>query len=262
MVFESSIGDIYYSKVGRGPHLTFLHGFCESGKMWSNLVPALEDHYTCIFIDLPGFGESPLLRETDLTQMAQMVNDVHSELGIEDSVLLGHSMGGYVALEAVSQNENLYGGLGLIHSTSYADNAEKKEARSKVIKFLEEYEAPYFLQQFYPQLVHPKHLSRLEEDLWNLVKDSSKQGIINATKAMMTRKDHRETLANLQIPVLFLTGDSDVHFPMSDIYKQAALCGMAQINVLTEVGHLSVYEDLDNCLAAILEFCSFRDTLS
>ncbi len=88
-----------YQLQGEGKAVVLLHGFCESKHVWHNIVADLSKIFKVISIDLPGFGESELCSDKpSIENFARSVQDVLIHLQVESSVLIGHSMGGYVAL--------------------------------------------------------------------------------------------------------------------------------------------------------------------
>ncbi len=247
--------------MGHGPHLCFLHGFCESSQLWTDLISHLSKSYECLLIDLPGFGQSKGLNMTSISNTASMCNELLDELAWQDVQVFGHSMGGYIALEMLHQKPDIFKSIGLIHSTAYSDSSEKKLSRLKVMDFVAEHGSHAFLRQFYPALVAPEKLLELDGQIWNLVKDTEAESIIAATKAMMNRKDHSQTISSMPHPILFVCGDQDEHFPLTDILKQSAICHSAQLNLLKEVGHLSMLEapeQLRSAVSAFLKFVEFN----
>src|SRR5664279_3334509 len=71
---------------------------------------------------------------------------------IPELVLIGHSMGGYIALAFAEKYPEKINALGLFHSSSYADSAEKKEAREKNIRFILKNGSAPFIEQSIPGL--------------------------------------------------------------------------------------------------------------
>lgn len=263
MYFQSEIGKIYYEKVGHGPHLSFLHGFCEDHRVWKSIYPGLSKNYSCLLVDLPGFGLSALdIDRPSIKDYAYALHSLYEFLEIKSAILIGHSMGGYIAAEFLHQFPEQSEAIAFIHSTSTADSKEKKESRKKVIEFVKQNGAQAFLKQFYPALVAGKNLATLKSALEDCVKLTSEKGIIAATYAMMNRNDHQSTLQHCSAPVLFLTGTEDNHFSQEQIYQQAAACTLAQIEVLEGVGHLSMLEAADTCYEKINSFLSFTRMIS
>lgn len=80
------------------PALVFLHYFGGSSQSWRFVVDHLEPSFKCISIDLPGFGSKPMLDEPSLKNYAIHVQAELEVLGIRHCILIGHSMGGKIAL--------------------------------------------------------------------------------------------------------------------------------------------------------------------
>ena len=92
---------LHFFEKGQGHPLIFLHGFCESGEMWRYFVDSLSTQYRVLCPDLPGFGNSPLTSPiTSLEQVALQLEEWLDALQIQNPIVMGHSLGGYVALLA------------------------------------------------------------------------------------------------------------------------------------------------------------------
>lgn len=87
-----------YWEAGRGQPIIFLHGFMGRGDCWQTVVPYFEPNYRCICIDMLGFGDSskPMIRY-DIARLVKFLRAFMQELAIAPSVLIGHSLGGWVA---------------------------------------------------------------------------------------------------------------------------------------------------------------------
>lgn len=90
-----------YDRTGHGPVLVLLHPLGADRQVWRPMVPRLVDHRDVITLDLPGFGQSPPLREADPhpRALAAAVAAQLAELGVERPHVAGNSLGGWVALE-------------------------------------------------------------------------------------------------------------------------------------------------------------------
>ncbi|RDC64641.1 alpha/beta fold hydrolase [Adhaeribacter pallidiroseus] len=122
---------------GAGKVLVFLHGFCESKEIWEAFIQPFRETYRVIAIDLPGFGKNTAPRASySMEEAAAYVYQVLKALEIKKCVLVGHSMGGYAALAFAEKYRGMLSGLCLFHSSALPDSKEKKEARTKTIKFI------------------------------------------------------------------------------------------------------------------------------
>ena len=111
--------------------LVLLHGFCEDSTIWYKILPFLKKNASnraIIAIDLGGFGQSEQFGST-IEAMARQVNEVIETLALSPCILVGHSLGGYVALAVAESFADKIAGFGLLHSHAFADTAEKQQNR-------------------------------------------------------------------------------------------------------------------------------------
>ena len=110
--------------------IVLLHGYLESLLVWSDFVPLLYKKVRVVTLDLPGHGISVVQSEVhSMDFLADTVADAIRALGIERCTLVGHSMGGYVALAVCERHPELLDGLVLLSSTPNPDTEEKAENR-------------------------------------------------------------------------------------------------------------------------------------
>ena len=95
---------IEYSESGSGPALVLVHGITENRHAWDPIIPALDEHWRVVALDLRGHGESERRAPYDPVTMATDVHAVVRDLGLDAPLVVGHSLGGVVA--------SAYGGAG------------------------------------------------------------------------------------------------------------------------------------------------------
>ena len=97
---SSSHNSLAWSRIGTGPPVVFLHGFGANRTHWTPWLPGLTTDHECLTVDLPGFGEAPAPADGDYSPagMARAVVDWIEDLDLDDCTIVGHSMGGGVAL--------------------------------------------------------------------------------------------------------------------------------------------------------------------
>ena len=94
-----------YEKQGKGPVILFLHGWGDDSRTFAQLISKLKNSYTCIAVDLPGFGATQQPNEVwGVEQYAQFVKSFTEKIQIKPDVVVGHSNGGTIALFALSHN--------------------------------------------------------------------------------------------------------------------------------------------------------------
>ena len=97
---------IAYERVGKGPPLLLVHGLGATRSIWHPQVDRLAEHRDVIAVDMPGFGDSPMLDETPTPwALAAAITAACREIGIERPHIAGNSLGGWVALEIAKADE-------------------------------------------------------------------------------------------------------------------------------------------------------------
>ena len=125
---------IHYSDSGEGNVIVLLHGFLENLNIWNKLADELKKTHRVIRIDLLGHGKTECLGYIHtMEEMAEAVKAVLDYLKTERYVIIGHSMGGYVALAFAEKYHNNIVGLCLANSTSKPDSDERKRNRNRAI---------------------------------------------------------------------------------------------------------------------------------
>ena len=252
---------IAYAVEGKGPVVVLLHGFCEDSRVWEDFkLDLIEEKHRVITIDLPGFGQSEVIESVSIKIMADAVAAVLKSLGLEEVVLIGHSMGGYVGLAFAEHYPDYLLGLGLFHSQAKADSEEKKAGRQKGIEFINRQGSALFVKQMFPGLFAPKFAKSsafLVEKLTFRASRYKPSGITAALEAMKNRPDRSEVLRNFKRPVLFIIGKLDTAVPWENSIAQTHLPAVADIHILDKVGHMGMFEATKSTQSIIRQFVKF-----
>lgn len=106
---------INHKSYGEGEFtLLFVHGWCINQTYWSKQVEALRSDYRIVTVDLPGFGESGINRESwSIKKYGEDINTVIEQLNLNNVILVGHSMGGDIILESVLNNTEVIALVGV-----------------------------------------------------------------------------------------------------------------------------------------------------
>jgi pimeloyl-ACP methyl ester carboxylesterase len=250
-----------YNDTGHGFPLILIHGFCESRSLWKYCENDLAARFRVIVPDLPGFGESRLEEsEVSMEYFAERIKDLLDSLKIEKCIMIGHSLGGYITLAFAEKYEHYLNGMGLFHSTAFADAEEKKENRNKTIDFIQKHGVELFAQSFVPPLFSLGSKGRLKTEIEALIRtaaSSSEQGVIETTKAMRDRKDRTNVLKNVRIPVLFVAGKLDNAVPMQKTLEQCHLPKHSIVHFLEGIGHMGMIENKEGSVKILINFTSF-----
>jgi len=247
--FEYQGRQIVYTFTGSGRRVILLHGFGEDSRVWQELARSLEVDHRLIIPDLPGSGKSEMISDMSVEGMADAIKALleNESAGKEEAVdMIGHSMGGYIALAFLEKYPSLLNSLGLFHSTAYADTEEKKTARRKSIAFIKEKGAFEFLKTAIPNLFSPRSRQKMAAEIDNFINQQQSfigEALIAYYEAMIARPDRRSLLEKSKIPFLFLMGKYDTAVPFSDSLEQCHLPEIAYIHILRESAHMGMMEE-------------------
>ena len=252
------MSEISCNITGKGPALVLLHGFCESKEIWDEFATALSDEYTVICPDLPGFGASKSLAHVTMETLAEAVFKFLSGQKITEFVIVGHSLGGYVALALAEHNPIAIKGLGLFHSTSFPDSPEKKETRNKTAEFAKNNGVEAFIRPFVPPLFYPGNRERCKKDIEKLVEIGLKtplQSIIDTTLAMRDRPDRTHVLSEAKYPILSIIGKNDGAVKLEDSLAQIHLPYKSYVQILGDTAHQGLFEKKEETIKMVRAFC-------
>ncbi len=255
IVFRSK--DIFYKKEGSGPVLLFLHGFLEDNTIWDNFIDILKDTYTCIAVDLPGFGKSAVFSGNHTMDfMSEAVRAVLDAENVKNIVVTGHSMGGYVSLAFARKFQALTKGLVLFHSHAAADNEDGKKNRNRTIEVVRK-EHKNFISGFIPLLFAEKNVDRFKNEIEKLKKTSLKtsaEGVIATLAGMRDREDNTAFLKEAQFPVFFVAGKQDSRISLDNVVRQIALPKHCESIILDGVGHMGFLEAPEKIFPVLKDF--------
>jgi pimeloyl-ACP methyl ester carboxylesterase len=239
---------LFYRITGTGLPAVLVHGFGEDGLIWQQQVESLQHKYRFIIPDLPGSGRSAISKDMSMEGLASAVQHIiQNEIpGNEQVVIIGHSMGGYVALAYAEQYPHTLKGLGLFHSTAYADSEEKKATRQKGIEFMLQHGGGLFIRQTTPNLfsaVSKKEKPDLVAEIVERYSNFPAESLVQYYRSMIARPDRTEVLKRSAYPVLFIAGEQDTAIALDHVMQQSHLPSLSYIHVLKQSGHLGMREE-------------------
>lgn len=222
--------------------MVLLHGFCEHSILWKKTLPYLLKNHPIITYDLPGFGSNTTNTFDSIRQVANKINQDITQLIKEKYLIVGHSLGGYIAAEMIHQEPQTKIGISMVHSSFQSDSEQKKNNRKKLIHFLQDKSNEPFLNEFKKNLVSPENYDFLKKEIEEMIFPQSNIAIIQASKAMMNRADLTSILAKIDVPVQYIIGIKDTFWNVKNLIQEASICKISQINVIQNCGHLAMWE--------------------
>ena len=129
--------NISFSDQGTGTAVVLIHGFLENTTMWKNVVPEISKRNRVVTIELLGHGKTDCIGYMHTMELfAETIAAVLKELKIRKCILVGHSLGGYIALAFAEKHPQKVKGLCLMNATSNEDTAERKALRLRANKMI------------------------------------------------------------------------------------------------------------------------------
>jgi pimeloyl-ACP methyl ester carboxylesterase len=255
--------EVKYQKLGSAETVIMLvHGFPEDGSIFKYQYEFLQENYTVLIPDLPGSGKSYYNEELkSVEDFAMVLEGILKEEEVGQCFLLGHSMGGYIALAFAEKFPEQLLGLGLIHSTAFADSEEKKENRKHAIQIMEQYGSFQFLRTVIPTLFGEQfkvHHPAVIEQLVEQGKNFETKALQQYYAIMILRPDRSNVLKEINVPVLFIIGQLDKVVPPTDVLQQIALPNTAMVKILPNAAHMGFLEERTIVNIAIEEFTKLQ----
>lgn len=248
---------------GGGVPLVLLHGFPLDHRMWAACASHLPPGARAIGVDLPGAGHSDLDGfGPSIEHAADSVYRTMMAAGEGNAVVVGHSMGGYVALALAERHPGFVAGLGLVGTRSTMDTDEARAKRLRVAAAVDASQTVDAVLGMPAALVgatstkHRRHLFPVL-DAW--IRSQSPAGVAWAQRAMAARPDRTAVLERLGAPVAVVVGAEDSITPLDEaehMVRAAAApsgpsTGDAALTVVPSAGHLSMVEEPQAVAAAL-----------
>jgi pimeloyl-ACP methyl ester carboxylesterase len=246
---------ISYTDEGKGTAMVLIHGFLENKTMWKAFVPELSKKYRVITIDLLGHGNTECIGYVHLMEdQADMLHALLTHLKIRKAVLVGHSMGGYVALAFAELYPDYMKGLLLLNSTSRADSDERKINRGRAIVCVKQ-DYTNFVRMSIANLFSEDNRDLLAKEIEKVKKEALKtplQGIVASLEGMKIRKDREVLLHFAPYPIQLVLGKKDGVLVYEDNIDQIEDTKVA-LTTFPD-GHMSHIENEKALLKVLLDF--------
>jgi non-heme chloroperoxidase len=257
---------IYYQDQGEGQPIVLVHGWLCSSRFWQKNVPELASKFRVVTLDLRGHGNSSkTLAGHTIAQYARDVRALIQHLGLEETVLVGWSMGGPVVLSYYEQclRESRVKGLGIVDATpfpfgpaSWNSHALKNYNYDGMNATFAEYTADprKFAMAFTTRMFKQKPS---DADMEWVVAEMMKTPpwIAEAVYSDFLMSDHAKSLPEIKVPVIVFAANSGV-FRNGIAMGQAIASQTPQGTCISfdDAGHILFYEQPQKFNAALADF--------
>jgi len=211
---------LYYRTVGSGSPLVLLHGYGVSGHVWERTLPYLAQQRQVFVVDLPGHGRSKFTRSWRLREVAPLLANWLQQLQLPPVALMGHSMGGAIAIHLAAYAPEIVERLVLV-------NAAGLPLQTKL---------PVLAVRSARSMLQPGGGSYPRSLVWDILRRPRLRLLWQAAQEMMSSDFHAE-LAKITIPTLIIWGERDILLPISLGEALSAALPHATFVRLPDCGH-------------------------
>jgi 3-oxoadipate enol-lactonase len=222
--------------------------------MWEPQLAPLSQTFRVLAPDISGFGTSQPPSPWTMDEMADDLDGLLEELGIDDCAVAGVSMGGYIALSFWARYPKRVRLLVLANTRARADNEAEKSARNDMIVALEEKGATILPDRMLARLLKPNPLPDVLAKVRRMIEETSAAAAIHAVMAMRDRPDSSSLLHRMTCPAMVITGEDDVMIRVDDSRAMADAIPGARFVRIPNSGHLSSLENPGEFNSVLLEF--------
>lgn len=240
--------NIYYQKLGKGKDLIMLHGWKQDVSTFHNVSEILKEHFTLWLIDLPGFGRSENPKKGFYVgDYADIIAEFIKENKIDKPNLLGHSVGGNIAIKFASEKGELIGKL--ILESSSGIRPKKGIGRSLI----------YVLAKAFHYLVPNifKIKNRLRHKLyWKLESDYLNAGGLKNTLTNILNEDLMLLLPKIKNQTLLIWGANDTQVKLKYGKIMYRKIPDSKLEIFEDTAHFPHTENPKKFLYYVLDFLS------
>ncbi len=225
--------------------VVFLHGYGMDKRIWQ-IHPLHTIGHPTVFLNLNGYGPSPLRSTQSLTELAQSLVEKIHEMTLTKIILVGHSMGGYVALEMLQLDVLPIKGVVLLNSHPFMDTIEKKEQRNKIITHLKKNSDITYKKFFAHTLFQSSFIENnlvLFQKVLDIILDQPKDTLIDSLIAMRDRRGYSNLISKNTTPIMIIHGKKDQLISVDQILIAESISPGLICHVLEEGSHMAMIEN-------------------
>ncbi len=253
-------GKLSYSDVGSGRPIILIHPFPTDQSLWQPQRDGLKSHFRVITIDLQGFGKAKPVdgNAVTMTKYAEQVRELMDELHLENAIIGGESMGGYVALTLLSKYPQRVSGLILSNTQSIPDSEAAKARREAIAADVLANGTTAVINDIMAKVLTPSASDETRAYLKAILDAQSSFAMASALRGMALRPDLSQVLVDHPaLPVLIITGVDDVVISPSQSDAMHALAKNSKLIKIEKAGHLSSLERPEEWNTAVMEYFGY-----
>ena len=242
---------------GDGAPIVFIHGFPFDRTMWRHQLAGLS-RWQRIALDLRGAGASSVPADGySVARYADDIVQVLDTLGLDEAVVCGLSLGGYILFELLRRHAGRVRAAVFCNTKAAADTDEARRGRDEMVVLAEREGAAAVAERLMPQVLAPATFAAQPDvvaHVREMIHRTPVPGIVGALRALRDRPDSTPTLAAIRVPVLVVAGEDDKIAPAEGARAMAAAIPGALFAVIPAAGHLAPLEQPLATSRAVADF--------
>ena len=245
-----------FTDEGQGTALLLVHGFPLNRHAWRRQVEAFRGTCRVIAPDLRGMGESSgTPGPVAMTRFAEDLHALVEHLEAGPVILVGHSMGGYVALAFAKAFAGDLQGLVLVGTRAGADSPQAAVARRETAEQVRLLGPSAMAEGMAAKMLSPEnHDAAMAAEVRALMAPSSQEGLIGALLGMADRPDANAWIGEIAVPTLVIAGADDAIIPPGESEAMARALPAARLKLIPRAGHLVPWEAAEAFNGALREW--------
>lgn len=226
--------------------VVFLHGYLQAEIVWHPFIDILPKEQGIISIDLPGHGETSCFGNNYLNLFCEAINEILIYHKIEKRNLVGHSMGGYMALNYLREFNHKVHSLTLLHSTPLPDTAKRTRNRQREIEIIERGKIHLLLETPFDHLFAPQNRERLAtyaHQYSELAQKVTPTAMVESVTTMANKGDFIADCKTAKQPIQLIAGTYDEMLLLSRVTECQQLISNIDYHILENSGHTGFMEE-------------------
>lgn len=255
------IGDTVVHVSGTGTPLVFVHGFTTTSEFWREQTTAFSSRHRVVRINLPGHGVSPRPtgRPYTIPAFVDDVLKVYSALKIENSILVGLSMGGTVAQNFTLAHPDLVGALALVGATPHGLGADVNV--DNVLRAIDELgvitASQRVIDRSFGSLASPELVAFARNEVAQTPAFVAREAIVS-----LNQSDSRARLGEITSPTLIVVGDEDIITPPQESCLLAEGIPGSRLEIISGAAHFPMLEQPATFNRLLSDFLDKQETQS
>lgn len=245
----------------KAPTLVLVHGFPLSRAMWQAQLEGLSPACRAVAPDLRGYGESSLggwpadgaapLLDRYADDLKALIASLKADGPV---VLVGFSMGGYIALNMARRCPEVFDALVLMDTRAAADDDTARATRLKMAEHIHEWGASRVAELMRPKLFADETPEAIVQETVTVISSTDPAAIAASQRAMAARPDSTGLLGSIKKPTLVIVGEHDAISPPAEMRQIAEAIPGARFVEIAGAGHMAPVEDPAAVNAALADF--------